>query len=61
MFQASGILILLMDVLKGAFGGSYLPALLGLGVLLGACGVLLAFVRESPAVRRPEPGNALEG
>ncbi len=56
--QASGVLILLMDALKGVFGGSYLPPLLGLAVLMGASGVLLAFARESPAVRGAAAGTA---
>jgi len=50
--QASGVLIVLMDVLHGAFGDSYVPAFVGLAVLL-FCGWLLSFaMKESPEMTR---------
>jgi MFS family permease len=50
--QASGFVILLMDALKSVFS-SYLPSLIGLGILMGISGVFLFFAKESPEVRRP--------
>jgi MFS family permease len=50
--QASGFLILLMDGLKGAFNGSYMPSIIGLAVLLAMSGVLLlVFNKESPDMK----------
>jgi MFS family permease len=46
--QASGLLIVLMDALRGLFHDSYLPSFLGLAVLLAASGILLFKARESP-------------
>jgi MFS family permease len=46
--QASGFLILLMDGLKSAFNGSYMPSIIGLALLLAVSGFLLCFIKESP-------------
>ncbi|HET6486797.1 MAG TPA: MFS transporter [Spirochaetia bacterium] len=54
MVQASGLLIVLMDALRGVFHDSYLPSFLGLGVLLAVCGLLLLSARESPKMGRGE-------
>lgn len=56
--QASGLLIVLMDALRGAFRDSYLPSFLGLAILLAASGFLLLSVRESPRMGRGEPQPA---
>ena len=59
MVQASGLLIVLMDALKGAFGDSYVPSFVGLAVLLLASGGLAFSLRESPAmVRHQETASA---
>jgi MFS family permease len=50
--QASGFLILLMDGLKSAFKGSYMPSITGLALLLAISGVLLCFIKESPEMSR---------
>ncbi len=50
--QASGLLIVLMDALRGAFHDSYLPSFLALGILLAASGLLLFLARESPLMGR---------
>jgi MFS family permease len=50
--QASGFLILLMDSLKTTFGGSYVPSIIGLAVLMAMSGVLLVFNKESPEMKR---------
>jgi MFS family permease len=50
--QASGFLILLMDGLKGGFGGSYAPSLVGLAILLAISGFLLTLIKESPKMHR---------
>jgi MFS family permease len=46
--QASGLLIVLMDALKGIFHDSYIPSLVGLAILLTASGVLFLSAKESP-------------
>jgi MFS family permease len=50
--QASGFLILLMDGLKNAFNGSYMPSIVGLALLLALSGLLLLFIKESPEMDR---------
>jgi MFS family permease len=50
--QASGFLILLMDGLKNAFNGSYMPSIIGLAILLAISGILLLFIKESPEMDR---------
>jgi MFS family permease len=50
--QASGFLILLMDGLKNAFNGSYMPSIIGLAILLAMSGILLLSIKESPAMHR---------
>lgn len=49
--QASGLLIVLMDALRGSFNNSYIPSFLGLAVLLAASGALLFSLKESPKMR----------
>ena len=51
MVQASGLLIVLMDALRGAFHDSYIPSFVGLAVLLAGAGVLMFSLRESPRMR----------
>jgi MFS family permease len=59
--QASGFIILLMDAIKDAAGGSYLPSIIGLAVLLALSGFLLLMIRESPEMsRRQKVGGAAE-
>ncbi|MDD5674827.1 MAG: MFS transporter, partial [Chitinivibrionales bacterium] len=50
--QASGLLIVLMDSLKGAFHNSYLPSLVGLAVMIGASGFFFLAAKESPEMHR---------
>ncbi len=49
--QASGLLIVLMDALRGAFNNSYIPSFIGLAVLLAGSGVLLFSLKESPKMQ----------
>ena len=49
--QASGLLIVLMDALRGAFHNSYMPSFIGLAVLLAASGALLFTLKESPKMQ----------
>lgn len=49
--QASGLLIVLMDALRGPFHNSYMPSFIGLAVLLAASGVLLFSLKESPKMQ----------
>jgi len=49
--QASGLVIVLMDALRGAFNNSYIPSFLGLAVLLAASGALLFSLKESPKMQ----------
>ncbi len=49
--QASGLLIVLMDALRGAFHNSYMPSFIGLAVLLAASGALMFSLKESPKMR----------
>jgi MFS family permease len=46
--QASGLLIVLMDVLHGAFGNSYTPSFIGLAALLLVSVITLTAMKESP-------------
>ena len=55
--QASGFILLLMDVLKKTFHGSYMPSFIGLGVLFAISGFLLIFNRESPEMNRKTGGE----
>jgi MFS family permease len=52
MVQASGLLIVLMDALKGVFNNSYIPSFLGLAALLAVSGIFLFTVKESPEMKR---------
>ena len=49
--QASGLLIVLMDALRGAFNNSYIPSFIGLAVLLAGSGILMFSLKESPKMR----------
>ncbi|HVO37451.1 MAG TPA: MFS transporter [Spirochaetia bacterium] len=49
--QASGLLIVLMDALRGSFHNSYLPSFLGLAALLAVSGIFLFSLKESPKMR----------
>jgi len=55
--QASGLLIVLMDALRGAFHDSYMPSFIGLAVLLFGSGVLLFGMKESPEMDRRAAGR----
>jgi len=48
MVQASGLLIVLMDALRGTFNNSYVPSFVGLAILLAGSGVLMFTLKESP-------------
>ena len=50
--QASGLLIVLMDGLKSALHNSYIPSLVGLGVMMCASGGLFFLAKESPEMHR---------
>ena len=50
--QASGLLIVLMDGLKSSFHNSYMPSLVGLGVMISASGLLFLLAKESPEMHR---------
>jgi MFS family permease len=50
--QASGLLIVLMDLVKNAFHDSYLPSLVGLAVIISASGLLFLLAKESPEMHR---------
>ncbi len=49
--QASGLLIVLMDALRGAFNNSYIPSFIGLAVLLAGSGIFLFTLKESPKMK----------
>ena len=51
MVQASGLLIVLMDALRGAFNNSYIPSFIGLAILLAGSGVLMFTLKESPRMQ----------
>jgi MFS family permease len=51
MVQASGLLIVAMDALRGAFN-SYVPSFIGLAVLLAGAGMLMFTLKESPEMLR---------
>ena len=63
--QASGLLIVLMDALRGAFNNSYIPSFVGLAVLLAASGILMFSLKESPKMQsqpqKPPRGEAEGG
>ncbi len=50
--QASGLLIVLMDALRGTFHNSYIPSFIGLAVLLGGSAFLMLSLSESPKMAR---------
>jgi len=50
--QASGLLIVLMDALRGTFHNSYIPSFIGLAVLLGGSAFLMISLAESPKMAR---------
>jgi len=54
--QASGLLIVLMDALRGAFGN--IPSFVGLSVLLLAGGILAFSLKESPGMTERARGRA---
>lgn len=62
--QASGLLIVLMDALRGTFHNSYIPSFVGLAVLLVGTAFLMMSLSESPRMSRPstvlEPGSVPE-
>jgi MFS family permease len=58
MVQASGLLIVLMDYLKGAFHNSYIPSLVGLAVMFSASGLLFIMAKESPEMHRRQATRA---
>jgi hypothetical protein len=51
--QASGLLIVLMDVFRGMFHNSYIPSFVGLAVLLAGTAFLMLSLAESPKMARP--------
>jgi MFS family permease len=53
--QASGILIVLMDALRGTFHNSYIPSFIGLAVLLSGAAFGMLSLVESPEMLRSEP------
>jgi len=52
MVQASGLLIVLMDALRGPFHNSYIPSFLGLAFLLAVSGALMFLLKESPKMQK---------
>jgi MFS family permease len=50
--QASGLLIVLMDALRGAFNDSYIPSFAGLAILLAGSGIFMFSLKESPEMQR---------
>lgn len=50
--QASGLLIVLMDALRGTFHNSYIPSFVGLAVLLAGAAFLMLSLAESPKMAR---------
>ena len=52
--QASGILIVLMDALRGTFHNSYIPSFIGLALLLLGAAFWMVSLVESPKMVRPE-------
>ena len=55
--QASGLLIVLMDALRGAFNNSYIPSFVGLAILLAGSGILMFSLKESPEMQS-QPAKA---
>jgi MFS family permease len=58
--QASGLLIVLMDALRGVFHHSYIPSFIGLAVLLAASAFLMFLLAESPKVHGSSGGGDVE-
>lgn len=52
IIQASGFLIVLINSVKSSFHNSYIPSLVGLGILAGISGIFLMFNRESPEMEK---------
>ncbi|HUX13310.1 MAG TPA: MFS transporter [Spirochaetia bacterium] len=50
--QAAGLLIVLMDALRGLFHDSYIPSFIGLAVILAASGFMMLGLKESPEMER---------
>lgn len=50
--QASGLLIVLMDALRGNFHNTYTPSFIGLAVLLAGAAFLMLSLSESPKMTR---------
>ncbi len=59
--QASGLLIVLMDALRGAFNNSYLPSFIGLAILLAGSGILMFSLKESPKMQSQAAKAATRG
>jgi len=55
--QASGLLIVLMDALRGVFNNSYIPSFIGLAILLAGSGILMFSLQESPKMQS-QPAKA---
>jgi MFS family permease len=58
--QASGLLIVLMDALRGTFHNSYIPSFIGLAVLLGGSVFLMLSLSESPKMARSSTATGSE-
>jgi MFS family permease len=59
--QASGLLIVLMDALRGAFNNSYIPSFIGLAVLLAGSGILMFSLKKSPEMHGKAAKAATRG
>jgi MFS family permease len=57
--QASGLLIVLMDALRGTFHNSYIPSFVGLAVLLGGAAFLMLSLSESPKMVRSSGASGI--
>jgi hypothetical protein len=61
MVQASGLLIVLMDALRGTFNNSYIPSFIGLAALLAGAGALMFTLKESPMMRGQGAATSQKG
>jgi MFS family permease len=61
MVQASGLLIVLMDALRGVFNNSYVPSFIGLAILLAGSGVFLFSLKESPKLQSRTAATGMRG
>jgi MFS family permease len=55
--QAAGLLIVLMDALRGVFNNSYIPSFIGLAVLLAVSGIIMLSLEESPEMAKVVSGT----